>query len=429
MEIHIVQPGDTIFTIADKYKVPAERIILDNNINTNKLVIGQAIVILFPTETYIVKQGDSVESIAATYNIPVMQLHRNNSFLSDRDIFPGETLIINYNNDKGNISTFGFAYSYIDNNILNKTLPYLTYLCVFGNQITDEAEIITISDEELIKNAKSFGVSPIMLLSSYIQQELNYVDSTYNILADEKLSDKLINNIINLIISKGYLGLCITLEYLSSFNLIIYQNYIKKLYKSLKIKGLELYITISPESLVISEGLFKKIDPDIENYLDGIIFMNYKKDLNIYSPPSPVTSINKLEEFLNVCVTIINEEKINIGCPVMGLDWELPYITNVSKLTILKYYTAIEIAQDKKSIIYFDDSSQTPYFTYDELSLRGSIQHIVWFVDANTINSLVNLIPEFNLNGSGIWNIMYFFAPLWAILNSQYKINKLFPEP
>ena len=431
MEIHIVQPGDTIDAIANKYSVSATRLISDNNlVSSGILVTGQALIILYPTQTYTVKPGDTLEKIARLTNVPLMQLFRNNNYLFDRNIiYPGETLVIRYNNDKGQINTFGYAASYIDIDILRKSLPFLTYLCILGNQITENAEILSINDEKIIKLSKDFGVAPIMLLPSLTIQGVENFDATYNIFINQNLSDKLISNITNTLKEKGYYGVSITFENLSSSNQMLYQNYITKLSKRLKAEGYKLFITISPVNTNIILDDLKTIKPDIEEDLDGIIFMDYNKGLNTNPPPGPVTSITNLENFLNVTTTIISEEIINIGSPVIGFDWELPYTPNSPKFVILKYYTAIELANNKNSIINFDESSQTPYFTYAESNAGVVIQHIVWFIDARTISSLVKLIPKFNLNGTGLWIIMYYFSQIWSIINPQYEIIKILPEP
>ena len=47
MIIHVVQPGETIATIADNYGKPVERIILENGLDDpDNLVVGQTIIIL-----------------------------------------------------------------------------------------------------------------------------------------------------------------------------------------------------------------------------------------------------------------------------------------------------------------------------------------------------------------------------------------------
>lgn len=49
MIIHVVQPGETITSIAEFYNIPVHRLILENEIlNPSNLVIGQTIVIVYP---------------------------------------------------------------------------------------------------------------------------------------------------------------------------------------------------------------------------------------------------------------------------------------------------------------------------------------------------------------------------------------------
>lgn len=57
MDIHVVQPGETIYSIAEKYSVSATRLIQDNGlIEPNNLVVGQTIVIVYPEQVYTVQE-------------------------------------------------------------------------------------------------------------------------------------------------------------------------------------------------------------------------------------------------------------------------------------------------------------------------------------------------------------------------------------
>lgn len=427
MDIHIVQQGETIFTIADKYKVPANRLILENDINPDKLVIGQAIVILYPAETYIVKQGDSLESIANSNNIPVMQLFRNNNYLFDRkDIYPDEELVLSYNNNKGNIYTNGYVNQFIDLNTLKRTLPYLSYISIFGYSPTLNGDIIEIDDSEIIKMTKAYGVAPLMLLSAYSLQGVSNLQAIYDVLLNEDLSNKLIDETISLLKTKGYYGLNITYLYLNMNNAYIYEQFTKRLTKRFKNEGFKLFISVALNSA--KENILEIIDKSILNDIDGIFFIDLTFGKN-YDPPSPITSIKKYDEMLKNIDDLIPNEKIDIGCPLIGYDWKLPYVDGKTVAYLLKLNTAVELAQTTNSTIYFDDLSQTPYFNYIQEEVFIQNQHIVWFIDVRTINELLNLIVKYNLHGTGIWNIMYFFSQIWLVVNSQYKIIKLFPEP
>jgi spore germination protein len=90
--------------------------------------------------------------------------------------------------------------------------------------------------------------------------------------------------------------------------------------------------------------------------------------------------------------------------------------------------SVIDLARDAGATILFDEISQTPFFEYSETLGETSIQHIVWFIDARTIDSVVKLGLHYNVTGSGIWNIMTYYPQMWLVINSQYEIEKVLGE-
>lgn len=428
MDIHVVEAGETIYSIADKYGVSATRLIQDNGLITPyNLVIGQTIVIAYPEQTYTVQEGDSLESIANAYNITLLQLLRNNPFLFDREfIYPGETLVISYNDSNIKISTNGYTNPYMNRDVLRKTLPFLTYLSIFGYRTTAEAEIIGIDDTEIIQIAKEYGVAPIMLLSTFTGQGVGSIDAVYSILFSEELMNRHIENILTILRTKGYYGLNITLQYLNVENTQIYEIYIAKLIDRLNSEGYLVFITLSPNIIyTANEVSFERIDYSVLGQLaNGITLLSYNWGYS-YGAPAPVTSVSLLRKFYEYVVTRIPPEKIFLGIPLMGYDWELPYVVGISRANSLTYDTAIALAGEVGATIQFDEISQTPYYEYTENQSGRPIQHIVWFIDARSIDALVKLVPEFGFQGIGIWNIMYFFTQMWLVINSQYEIENI----
>ena len=185
MIIHTVHPNETINSIAESYGISAEKLAIDNQItDPNRLIVGQSLLVLFPEETYQVMDGDNLADIAASYGIPMMQLLRNNPQLFDRKyIYPGENLIVSLTDEKiMEISTNGYAFPFIDISLLQKTLPYLTYLTIFYYRITMDGGIVDINDQELINTARGYGVAPIMLISTLTDTKKPDVKATQNIL-------------------------------------------------------------------------------------------------------------------------------------------------------------------------------------------------------------------------------------------------------
>jgi len=170
--IHVVQPSENIYSIAEMYGVSVLKLIQDNELeNFNDLVPGQTIVIVYPKLTYTVQEGDTLLGIATANDITVMQLLRNNPYLENRNyINPGEIIVISYDTN-GKLTTNGFAYPFINKETLRKTLPYLTYLTVFNYSATSDGGIISYYDDtESIRLAKEYGAIPLMMMTTLTAQ-------------------------------------------------------------------------------------------------------------------------------------------------------------------------------------------------------------------------------------------------------------------
>ena len=94
---YIVQAGDSLYSIANKFNTTVDRLKLINNLQSNTLVVGQKLVVLdnvtdnygkscYGTsyvepsyETYTVKKGDSMYIIAKKYNTTVDNLIKLNN--------------------------------------------------------------------------------------------------------------------------------------------------------------------------------------------------------------------------------------------------------------------------------------------------------------------------------------------------------------
>lgn len=96
MKIHVVQKGETLFSIAQQYGVSARLLQKLNQAPTDgTLVPGQTLVVLLPERTHVVRRGDTVWSIAREHGISTRELYQNNIFLQGQGaLIPGEELIL-----------------------------------------------------------------------------------------------------------------------------------------------------------------------------------------------------------------------------------------------------------------------------------------------------------------------------------------------
>ena len=216
MDIHVVQPGDTIYSVAARYGVTMTQLLNDNPLpDPSRLVVGQTLVIQYPDQTYTVREGDTLTSIAAAQGLTLRQLWRNNPVLRGEDrVVPGQVLVISYQQEKeGTLSVNGYAYPFVDRGLLQRTLPYLSDLTPFTYGFTPQGELVDLNDRALIAAAEQMGVRPLLHLST-LTEEGGFSNELANIvLNDQAVQERLISNLLETMAKKGYQGLDLDFEF------------------------------------------------------------------------------------------------------------------------------------------------------------------------------------------------------------------------
>ena len=323
--------------------------------------------------------------------------------------------------------TNGFVYPFIKRETLIKTLPSLTYMSVFNYTSIDKGEIIEYQDDtEIIKIAKDYGVIPLMMLSTLTPTGTANIEIAYRILLNEVYQEETINNFIEIMRRKGYQGINIIFSYLNEENQSLYQSFVQRIYNRIQSEGFIFYITINFNTQIIENKIeLQKVDyGKLSEFSNGLIFVKFKFGFD-YGPPDPVTNLTNIRILIDYVISYSSSDKLNIGIQAIGYDWQLPYIPNKSSATSLSIDAVLRLAYQVGTSIQFDDVSQTPYFYYNQFTFDYPYQHIVWFVDARSINAIDKLIIEYNLNGCGVWNIMIYNAQLWTIINANFDVIKL----
>ena len=426
MIIHVVQPGDTIYSIASQYNTSPQKIIIDNELeNPNELVPGQTLVILIPEITHVVQPGETLAQIARNYNTTTVELLQLNPFIDFADeIMPGDQITISNSEEKrGPISVLGYAYPNIDRDVLMKTLPYMTYLTLFTYGITEEGELIGIEDEELIRMARDFGVAPLMLISTLTEEGTFSNELAHVILNDPVVQNNLIENILQTLREKNYYGLDVDFEYVLPEDEEAFINFIQKLNDRLSPEGYEVFTALAPKTSADQPGLLYEAHnyPRIGEASDDVLLMTYEWGYT-YGPPMAVSPIDKVREVLDYAVTEIPRDKIYMGIPNYGYDFTLPYVEGESRAESVSNVGAVDLAARVGATIQYDEASQAPYFIYYD---NEGKQHRVWFEDARSILAKLNLFNEYGFKGVGYWNIMRYFPQNWLLVSNLYDIAKV----
>ena len=258
MTIHVVRAGESVGSIAAYYGVDPARLAADNAVPAGSaLAVGQTLVVRFPRQVHAVSPGETLYSIAARYGITVRQLWRNNWSLGGGEaIYPGQDLVISYFDEKLGEGVFnGYAYPYIDPGLLNAQLPYVTYLTPFTYGITASGSLLPLEDDAMLAAARQRWTRPVMHLSTLTESGQFDTQRAEQVLTDEAVQDRLVEEVFQTILRRGYAGLDVDFEYLPGELASAYAGFLARLRRLLHPQGLFLWVALAPKTSAGQRGL------------------------------------------------------------------------------------------------------------------------------------------------------------------------------
>lgn len=424
MVIHTVRPGESVYSIAQHYKIPMTRIIADNGLaDPTRLAVGQALVIRFPKQYHVVRPGDTLAGIAMMHGMTVNELYQLNPNLGGEPLLlPGQSLIVSLEQPKrGTFATNGYAYPNIDRATLRKTLPYLTYLSIFSYGFDEQGNLLQLPDTELITLAREYGTKPLLVLTTLGADGSFSSDRAHALLNNPAAQKNLIENLARTMTAKDYAGLDIDFEYIPPEDGAAYTAFVRDATERLNALGFETFVALAPKTSPTQRGLLYEAHDygALGQAANNVLLMTYEWGYS-GSAPMPVAPINKVREVVDYAATEIDPRKTFMGVPNYGYDWTMPFEPGKSRARSLGNVEAVEQAIRENAAIEYDWTAQTPHYEY----WHSRIGHEVWFEDARSIDAKLALAAESGLRGISVWQLMRWFPQLWLVLSSLYYIEK-----
>ena len=378
MKIYVVRAGDSLFSIARRFGVSVESLIFDNQIaDASRVAVGQALVI--------------------------------------EDGTPGGAL--------GRAEMGAYAYTHIDPEVLQETLPYLTYLMPFTWEVDVTGTLTPPGGASLNAAAYRQAVAPLMSIANLKPGGGFSSEIAHAILTDQAAQDTLVENIIAAVNMYDYFGVVLDIEYVYSFDRESFNQFTRRLASVLHPLGAMLGVALAPKVSADQAGLlYEGHDYAAQGEAaDFILLMTYEWGYT-YGPPMAVSPIQSVRRVLDYAVTEIPPQKILMGFSNYGYNWTLPWKKGRAAKVISNAAAANLAAQRNAEIIY-DQVSQAPWFNYRD---DAGVRHVVWFEDARAARARFTLIAEYGLRGVFWWTANKLFRQGLMTFESLYITEKVF---
>ncbi len=426
MQIHVVSPGESLWEISQLYGVNISTLVQSNEIpNPDRLVPGQTIVVPITGQYHWVQPGQTLFSISRSYNIPLNELMRVNRISNPNAIQPGLRLYIPPQ-PRPTVDVGAYLDPDITGDrtiqVVDSTGPYLTYLTIFDYDVNPDGSLTPVQgDGAIIEAARRQRVMPLMVLTNVEEGSFSQELAT-QILGDESLQQKVLDEALDVIQEKNYAGLDVDFEYLGAENREPYNAFMQRAAALLKPRGYTLSSALAPKTRGDQPGvLYEGHDYSAHGQInDFIFFMTYEWGWS-GGPPMAVSPIDQVRQVMEYAVSVVPRDKIMMGIPLYGYDWTLPYVPGGAWARVLSPQQAIELAAQYGVSIQYDPTSQAPFFRYTDQQGR---QHEVWFEDARSIQAKFNLVKELGIRGFYYWVLGRDFPQNWLLILDNFTVRK-----
>ena len=426
MQIYVVKPGDTLFSIGRALGLAPGFLARYNGLQEPyRLAVGQSLLVLYPEQTVTVQPGDTLTSIAVNAGTDVASLYRMNPNLSGSDrIYPGQILVTQLEQAARRPAVVsGYAYPNVSERVLRGILPYAGALAPFTYGFTPEGALVPMDDERLLALAGAYGVQPLLHLSTLTAAGTFSAAQAAALLRDPALQQTLAANVLQTMLEKGYEGLDVDFEYLGRDLAEPYAAFIQLLRDTLAPYGLPLITALAPKTSAAQPGtLYEGHNyASLSTASDAMLLMTYEWGYT-YGPPMAVAPVGAVRRVVEFALTQMDAAKILLGFPNYAYDWTLPFTAGATRAQSIGNEAAPLLAAQYGAEIQFDTQSQTPYFTY--LDEAGQ-PHEVWFEDVRSAQAKFALLPEYGLLGLGYWNFMRPFTAGFSLQNYLFTASGL----
>ncbi|MCI7263878.1 MAG: glycosyl hydrolase family 18 protein [Otoolea sp.] len=379
-------------------------------------------------QIYVVKENDTVDIIGGYFGISPYTLAWANQIEPPYRLAVGQALFIPDGVSEGarrEITLGGYAYPWIEQDVLEETAAFLTGISVFSYGFTAEGTLIYPEEEgerRILETASLRQVVPVLVLTP-LDEEGHFNNYLVSVLVRNlKVQQRMIRELWAVIQEKGYRAVNVDFEYVLAEDREGFAEFVRRLRVILNLYGIAVTVALAPKTSDDQPGLlYEGIDYGaLGEAANGVFLMTYEWGYT-YSEPMAVAPLPMVRRVAEYALSRISREKIILGIPNYGYDWPLPYVRGTTKAQSISYTDAIRLAVDHGVRIFFDEVSQTPWFRY----WQYGIQHEVWFEDVRSYQAKFRLMEELGLPGAGFWQLMRLFRAGWLLADSMYKIRKL----
>ncbi|MCF8564298.1 LysM peptidoglycan-binding domain-containing protein [Alicyclobacillus tolerans] len=424
MEIHVVQEGESLFRVAQRYGVAMTSILQVNRLPSASLVPGQSMLIPNRFFSYIVMPGDTLFNIASQYGVSVNSVVALNPQVQTQNLIPGailrlpaiqrqETMALGFLSlirpdiDQTNASSFG---------------PYNTYIGLFGYGMDAGGSIVFPQDQPALSAIQQTTALPAAVFSNWTGVTFSQAAVRF-MLSNPSSRTQYISQMLNIVNSKGYRAVVIDFESLRASDSQGFEKFLQELSARLEPLYIPLIVAVMPVTSPqeARRPLLQAYNYEtIARYATYLMLMAYNWHWAT-AAPGPIAPLYQVEQTIQYALSVVSRQQLLLGMIRYGYDWRLPHYPQEAA-GVLGVQDAIAIAVQRSSPIRFDTASMSPWVYYTN---AAGEEHVIWFEDLRSVQLKLQLLLKYQLRGIAVWEMNQNFPQFIPLLLNNFRIMHL----
>jgi spore germination protein len=141
----------------------------------------------------------------------------------------------------------------------------------------------------------------------------------------------------------------------------------------------------------------------------------------------PVAPVNWQERVMNYAVPLFGANKILLGIPFYGYDWNLTKEKQDSSIRAVSrtFDETMALQRDNNGTFGWETASATPFLNYT----KDGDEHVVYFENARSLNAKLDMMKRQNLRGFAAWRLGHEGNEFWSPIKNLAVPTLRVPKP
>ncbi|MGG1230670.1 glycosyl hydrolase family 18 protein [Bacillus halotolerans] len=327
-----------------------------------------------------------------------------------------------------------FMYTKTEAKAASMTLGYTTGDTASYNSLTKYHKYISSIATDTFafdKNGRVIGDVPSKQLTYAKKNKIktwavisNYNDAIYDFdgnLANRVMTDKtarkrFTDQLISLAKKHHYYGVNIDFEAVNPKDRSAYSSFIQYVSQALKKKHIKIMVSVPAKSAddKNDDWSWPYDYAKIGKYADYVQVMTYDEH-GIWGEPGSVASTSWIKRSLQFSVKKIKANKVIMGVPAYGYDWDLK---DGSSSSAKEWNDIKSLIKKQKAKPAFNKKTGSMTFSYTD---KKKHKHVVWYENEKTIETKSRLAKQYKIAGVSVYALGHESESFWKAIQKGTK--------